>query len=138
MFLPLNRLLTTEEVRGLYGVPDDLAPKLLPLMPVFAIRADGTRIHLESEIDDFLAKIARSQRLGEARAKRADAGRPGRKVTTQEVAVFADELKRAGKSWKEILRACRQQWPDDPRVKDHETVRATWRRHFRPRRGNAD
>ncbi|MGL4421744.1 MAG: hypothetical protein ACRCZF_13840 [Gemmataceae bacterium] len=52
----------------------------------------------------------------------------GRRVETLEIALHAEELRSQGRSWKEILTACRQRWPNDRRVRNAEQIRATHRR----------
>lgn len=130
MFLKLNRFMTTEEVRRDYRVPDEVAGDVLPSLPAVAARADGTRMHLESEVDEFLAEYARRKRQADAQASPSASARVGRKVETLEIALFADELRKARKTWKEVLRECRNRWPDSEHVKNLNQVRATHRRHI--------
>lgn len=130
MFLELNRFMTTEEVRRDYQVPDEVAEDMLPTLPAVTAKADGTRIHLESEVDEFLAEYARRKRQADAQVSPLASAKPGRKVETLEIALFADELRRARKTWKEVLRECRNRWPDSEHVKNLNQVRATHRRHI--------
>ena len=102
------------------------------------VKEDGSRIHLESEVDDFFADFARRKRQAEVQKSPAPDGRPGRKVETQDIALFADTLRREGLTWKEIWRACRDRWPADLHLKNLEQVRATWRRHVNRRRDKSD
>jgi hypothetical protein len=138
MMMKLNRLLTTDEVREKYGIPDALAPKVLPHLPYFHEEPDGTRIHLESEVDEFLAEFARRQRQADARQGPAQKGKQGRKVETWEIAVYANELRKEDKTWKEVLSACKNRWPGDPRVKNEDQIRATWNRFFDPKKEKAN
>ncbi len=62
MLIELNRFLTTEEVRREYRVPDPLAADVLASLPVVVALEDGTLIHLESEVDRFLAEFIRQRR----------------------------------------------------------------------------
>lgn len=62
MLIELNRFMTTDEVRREYRVPDPLADDVLPCLPVVVILEDGTRIHLESEVDRFLAEFVGQRR----------------------------------------------------------------------------
>jgi hypothetical protein len=71
MLIELNRFMTTEEARQRYRVPDELAHQLLPALPVAILRSDGIRIHLESEVDEFVADFVRR---GRPPAQSADAG----------------------------------------------------------------
>lgn len=137
MMIELNRFMTTEAVRAAYGLPPSLADRILPLLPVAFESADGTRYHLESEVDQFFARFVRQGRQDDRRANQPAAGKPGRKPVTQEIAVYADELRRQGKTWKEVRRACAERW-DDVRVQDTERVRATWRRYFGPAHRKSD
>lgn len=131
MFLKLNRFMTTEEVRREYAVPDALAGEILQSLPAVMSDTDGSRLHLESEVDDFLVEFARRKRLAEAQAAPATQGERGRKIETLDIALFADELRGLGKTWKEVWRECRDRWPNDGHVRTLEQVRATWRRHLK-------
>lgn len=132
MLIELNRFMTAEDVRVAYRLPESLAQKVLPLLPVAYTTPDGTAYYLESEVDEFFARYVLQVRREAGRANPAAPGKPGRRTETLEIANYADELKRQGKTWKEIRRACGQRWPNDARIGDSERVRATWRRHFGP------
>ena len=43
----------------------------------------------------------------------AEKGLPGRRAETVEVGVFITALRKQGKTWKEVLKSCREKWPDD-------------------------
>ena len=133
MLIELNRFMTTEEVRHEYRVPAVVADEILPKLPVFVTQEDGTRIHLEREVDDFLAEFSRKQRKAEAQGNPPPKGKAGRSNETLEIALYADELRREGMNWKRIFKACRERWPNDDRVKNSEQIRATHRRHFKPK-----
>lgn len=62
MFIELNRFMTTDEVRREYRVPDALATVILPTLPVVVTLEDGTRIHLEKDVDEYLTEFSRKQR----------------------------------------------------------------------------
>lgn len=62
MLIELNRFMTTEEVRREYRVPAVLVDYILPELPVVATLEDGTRIHLEEDVDEFLSEFSRKQR----------------------------------------------------------------------------
>jgi len=62
MLIELNRFMTTEEVRREYRVPAAIADDILPELPVVVTLADGTRIHLEEDVDEFLNEFSRKQR----------------------------------------------------------------------------
>ena len=138
MLIELNRFLTTEEVRREYHVPDPLAADVLPSLPVVIALEDGTLIHLESEVDQFLAEFCRRRRLDTAREDPSPRGRPGRKVETLEIALFAHELWRQGMTWKEVFKACRERWPEHEHVQNSEQVRKTHERHFKTSKNKSD
>jgi hypothetical protein len=56
--------------------------------------------------------------------------RTGRRNETNEIAIFANDLKQSCKTWKEIFVASKSKWPGDHRVRNVGQIRATWRRHF--------
>lgn len=62
MLIELNRFMTTEEVRQEYRVPAAIADDILPNLPVVIVREDGTRIHLERDVDECLAEFSRKRR----------------------------------------------------------------------------
>ena len=62
MLIELNRFMTTEDVRREYRVPAVLVDDILPELPVVATLEDGTRIHLEEDVDEFLNEFSRKQR----------------------------------------------------------------------------
>jgi len=136
--IEINRFMTMEDVRAAYGLPEPLAGKILPFLPVAVVQHDGTRLYLESEVDQFLVEFVRKQRLVEGRANPPAESRKGRRVETLEIAVYADELRRRGMIWKHVLKACREKWPDDDRVDNEEQIRKTWDRHFGPKHRGSD
>lgn len=131
MLIEIKRFMTTEQVRVESCIPDELAPTILPILPVVGERQDGTRIHHEGEVDAFLTEYFRGLHMPEVRHNPAPKGEPGRKTETLEIAEYANQLKSEGKTWKQIFSACKQRWPGDPRVDNREQVRATWQRHFK-------
>lgn len=138
MLIDLNRFMTTAEVRREYRIPDGLAKKILASLPAVHTQDDGTQIHLESDVDDHLAEFSRQHRKVEASKTPPPDGRPGRSNETQEIALYADELRRAKKTWKEVLKACRERWLDNPHVSNVEQIRGTHRRHFPKRKRRTD
>lgn len=66
MLIKLNRFMTTEEVRQEYRVPAIVADDILPKLPVVATLEDGTRIHLEEDVDEFLSEFSRECRKSTA------------------------------------------------------------------------
>lgn len=133
MMIEINRFMTLEEVRVAYGLPEPLAGKILPYMPVAVVLDDGTRLYLESEVDDFIAEWVCSQRLAEGRTNPPPAKRPGRPRETTEIAEFIDRLV-PEKSWKEVFALCKKRWPGSKHVSSREQVRAIWRRHCRKKK----
>jgi hypothetical protein len=101
--MKLNRFLTTEEVREKYRIPDSLAPKILPDLPYVHEKPDGTRIYVESAVDEHLAELARGQRQADARQSPTPKRKQGRKVETREIADYGNELRQEDKTWKEVL-----------------------------------
>lgn len=128
MLVEINRFMTMEEVRGAYRLPDLLAQKVLPFLPVAVVQDDGNRLYLESEVDQFLAEFVRSQRLAHGRANPPPGKRPGRPKETNEIAEFIDRLM-PETSWKQVFALCKKQWPGSKHVRTPEQVRAIWRRH---------
>lgn len=136
MMIEVNRFLTLDEIRAAYGLPDPLACKILPLLSFAVVLDDGTRLYLESEVDEILVEFVRTLRLDDGRAEPPASGRQGRKIETQEIAVYANDLRRKGITWKKVFKSCQERWPNDDRVGNVEQVRATWTRFFgRNRRG---
>jgi excisionase family DNA binding protein len=60
--LRLNRFMSAEQVRELYGVPPGIWEKLHPLLPVKCVDDSGVPYYLESEVDGFLAAWLRQAR----------------------------------------------------------------------------
>ena len=133
--IEINRFMTVEDVRAAYGLPESLAGKILAILTVAVVQDDGTRLYLESEVDHVIAEFVSRQRLAEGRANPPVPGKKGRKNDTEEIAVYANELRCRGVIWKKVFKACKERWPDDERVDNEEQVRGTWRRYFdnRPR-----
>jgi len=86
MLIELNRFMTTEEVCQEYRVPDALAGDVLPVLPVVVVQEDGTRIHLESEVDRFLAEFVRQRR--QQATSGGEVGQPAPLLTTAEQNIF--------------------------------------------------
>ena len=116
MLIELNRLMTTVEVQAAYGVPDALADRVLPALPVAYESPDGTRYHLEGEVDEFFAEFVRRERRKAGTANPPAKGRTNRKNGTLEIAIFANDLRRKGVIWKHVFKACKERWPDDKRL----------------------
>jgi len=138
MLIEINRFMTMEDVRATYNLPESLAGKIQPALRVAAVQDDGTPLFLESEVDRVIADLVQAQRIAEARANPPAPGKQGRKNDTLEIAIYADELKRQNRTWKEIFKACKKRWPNDARVRNAEQIRKTWDRHFGPRTRQSD
>ncbi|HEY7328055.1 MAG TPA: hypothetical protein VH592_10465 [Gemmataceae bacterium] len=138
MMIEINRFMTLEQVRAAYGLPESLAVKILALLTVAVVQDDGTLLYLESEVDHVIAEFVSRQRLAEGRANPPAKGRPGRRIETLEIAIYANELRRKGVIWKHVLKACREKWPDDDRVDNEDQIRKTWDRHFGPKHRESD
>ena len=138
MMIEINRFMTMEDVRVTYNLPESLVGKILPALRVAAVQDDGTPLFLESEADWLIAELVQAQRVAEARANPSAPGKQGRKNDTLEIAIYADELKRQKRIWKEILKACKERWPNDARVRNAEQIRKTWDRHFGPKHRGSD
>ncbi len=125
MLIELNRFMTTAEVRREYRIPAALADEIAAKLPVVLTEDDGTHVHLQGDVDEFLAEFSRQRRKAVAQQKPVPSGKPGRSDDTLEVALYANELRRAKKTWKEVFQLCRERWPNDDRVDNSEQIRAT-------------
>jgi hypothetical protein len=115
-------------------IPKSLQEELMSAMPVATVQK-GKPVYLESQVDAFLR-----ERFGEPKPmpyEKVQGARPrgGRKVTTEQEAIFALELKRQGKSLKEIVSAMKAQWPARKDCLNPESVRKTMTRHEKRRAG---
>lgn len=77
---------------------------------------------IEDKLDQLLNPPARSA---------AQRGKGGRRADTREIADHVNELRSTDMTWKAILRACREKWPNDRRVRNVDQLRKTWGRHYR-------
>jgi hypothetical protein len=83
-------------------------------------------------VAEALEKITRLKTLlTTPEPQRSPAGKPGRKCTTRDIAIYANE-RRPEMTWKEICSAWKHDHPDDPRNAKltGETIRDSCRRHF--------
>jgi hypothetical protein len=129
MLIELNRFLTRGEVQRLYQMPPGVLPTVMAGVPVAHRGEDGESYFVESDVDravDAFAASASGRRHQTCKA--VPKGKPGRRNTTADIALVANELKAQGKTWKEILAACKSRFPG--RVKSLEQLRTIWRRHF--------
>lgn len=62
-------------------------------------------------------------------------GKPGRQNSTKDIADFAAVRRERGMTWKQIFVAWKRQYPDDKRVKNRDTIREAYRRHYGDKAG---
>jgi len=103
--------------------------RLLPNDTLEFVRRRGEKSILDPDEKAQLDRI--EAMLAKLFAEPADDGSPGRSVETLEIAVFINQLRKQGASWKDVLKACKERWPDDNHVRNVEQVRATFRRFLR-------
>lgn len=60
MLIRIDRILAAEQIRTLYGMPNELFTKVVSSLPVFCLGDDGTPSYLESQVDEFLHRMANS------------------------------------------------------------------------------
>ena len=104
--------------------------RLLPNDVLEFVKQHGEKSILDPDEKAQLDRI--EAMLNRLFAKPADHGSPGRSVETLEIATYINQLRKQKLSWKEVLKACLQRWPDDAHVRNVEQVRATFRRFFKP------
>ena len=99
------------EVVRKYRIPKHLQQELLSEMPVATVQK-GKPVYLESQVDAFLRE--RFPHPTPIPYEKVMGARPrgGRRVTTAHEAMYALELKKQGKSLKEIVVALKQKWPE--------------------------
>ena len=128
MMIQMNRFLTRGEVGRLYRIPPGVLPDVMEGVPVVRLDGDGQEYFVESDVDRAVADFARSTGGRPPACVPAPKGKPGRRNGTADIALLANELKARGKTWKEILAACKSRFGH--RVTGVEQVRTIWRRHF--------
>jgi hypothetical protein len=129
MLIELNRFLTRAEIERLYRMPPDVLPTVMASVPVAHRGEGGEPYFVESDVDRAVDDFAASAtgREGPPCAP-APKGKPGRPNKTGDIALVANDLKTQGKTWKEILAACKSKFPG--RVTRLEQLRTIWRRRF--------
>jgi hypothetical protein len=100
------------------------------------IKQRGEKSMLDADERAQLNRI--ESMLNQLFIKPADHGSPGRNTETLEIATFINQLRKQRLNWKEILKACRERWPNDDHVRNAEQIRATYRRFFRPSSKRSD
>ena len=118
------------------GEEVDPSYRLLPNDTVEFVKQYGEKSILDPEEKAQLDRI--ESMLNRLFVKPADHGSPGRSVETLEIATFINQLRQEGLTWKEVLMACRERWPNDVHVRNVEQVRATYRRFFGTKRKRSD
>jgi hypothetical protein len=118
------------------GEQVDPSFRLLASNTVEFVKQYGEKSILDPEEKAQLDRI--ESLLNRLFVKPADHGSRGRSVETLEIATFINQLRKQGLTWKEVLKACRERWPDDAHVRNVDQVRATYRRFFRPSRKRSD
>jgi hypothetical protein len=129
MRIEMNRFLTRGEIERLYQMPPGVLPTVMASVRV-AHRGEGDQPYfVESDVDRAVDAFAASAGGRQGRPyDPATKGKPGRPNTTADIALVANDLKAQGKTWKEILAACKSLFPG--RVRSLEQVRTIWRRNF--------
>lgn len=125
----MNRFLTKGQIKQLYQIPGDVLPSVMDNVPVVHLDEDGEPHFVESDVDRAVDGYAASA-TGSRRptCDPAPKGKPGRKSSTDDIALVVNELKGQGETWKEIVATCKSRFPG--RIKNLEQVRTIWRRHF--------
>jgi len=118
------------------GEQVDPSYRLLASDTVEFVKQYGEKSILDPEEKAQLDRI--ESMLNRLFVKPADHGSRGRSVETLEIATLINQLRKQGLTWKEVLKACRERWPDDAHVRNVDQVRATYRRFFRPSRQRSD
>jgi hypothetical protein len=125
----MNRFLTRSEIEWLYQMPPGVLPTVMAAVGEAHRGEDGEPFFVESDVDRAVDAFAAASRGKQHRTcEPAPKGRPGRRNTTADIAVVANDLKAQGKTWKEILAACKSRFPG--RVRTLEQVRTIWRRRY--------
>ncbi len=129
MFIGMNRFLTKEQIERLYQIPGDILPSVMATVPVVHRGEGGEPYFVESDVDRAVDAFAGSAAGRESRGcEPARKGKPGRKNSTNDIAQYANQLRLKKKTWKEVVAACKLQFPE--RATSIEQVRTIWRRHF--------
>lgn len=98
---------------------------------------DNTKVVLDGIIQRLSAIEARVAALPPGRPTSSSHGtgdqgrKAGRRDETEEIAAYADQLRRRDKSWKEVFQHCKRRWPGNEHVQKVEQIRGIWRRHYR-------
>jgi hypothetical protein len=129
MLIGMNRFLTRGDIERLYQMPPDVLPTVMADVPVAHWAKDGEPSFVESDVDRAVDRYASSAGRQGPACDPAPKGKPGRRTKTAGIALVVNDLKAQGKTWKEIVAACKSQFPG--RVTSVGQIRTIWRRRFR-------
>lgn len=118
------------------GSQVDPTYRLMPHDTLEFVKKSGEKSSLDPDEKAQLDRI--ESMLNQLFVKPADHGSPGRSIETLEIASYINQLRQQGLTWKEVLKACQDRFPNDAHVTNVEQIRATYRRFFRPRRKRSD
>jgi hypothetical protein len=128
MLFKLDRILTRSEIERIFGIPQAEMPDVMAGVPV-GFQDKGIDHSAGSTVDRAVdAHTASATGRQHQTCQPAPKGKPGRRNTTADIALVANDLKGQGKTWKEIHAACESRFPG--RVRNLEQVRTIWRRRF--------
>ena len=110
MLIELNRFLTRDEIERLYRMPPDVLPTVMAGVPVAHRGEDGQPYFVESDVDRAVDAFA--SRRQHRTCDPAPNGKPGRRNTTADIALVANDLKRRGKHGRRFSPPARAgSWP---------------------------
>jgi hypothetical protein len=129
-FKGLGALLTPDEIQRRWNISEAQYRELCE-MGLPTIRLSGTDRHPEVAVDEWFRSRGTTTEITENHPtpQPAPKGKPGRKATTKDIAVFVNELKAQKKTWKEMFVACKRAFPG--RITSQDQVRSAWERHFK-------
>jgi hypothetical protein len=129
LYLESLTFMTKEQVIEKCCIPELLQEELFAKMPV-AVMQNGKPLYFESQVDAFLQEWFSYHPTG-SQYQKVHGARPrgGRKVSTDEEAIFALSLKSASKSLKEIVTAMKTKWPNRKDKFTPDAVRKTMARY---------
>lgn len=105
MIIKLNRLMTAEQVKTLYQIPDGLFEKIRPDLPVADI-CQGTNYYLETHLDPFLHRWFQSPGFSHSSGQTGNHAQPG-KLPTGDRMIHPDEVQLDGEIYGPLTP---QQW----------------------------
>lgn len=110
-YMALNVFMPRADVIKRYRMPRHLHTDLFKEMPVATVQ-NGKPVYLESQVDAFLRE--RFPHPTPIPYQKVMGARPrgGRRVTTDHEALFAIQMKKEGKTMKQIVKAMKEKWPE--------------------------